>query len=269
MKKASIIFLIIYAILIVAANVIIAAGWNFPQALVGISTVAGFTFSLLYGTHHMGWRKMLLLLAVGFVLPLGFESLGVASGLVYGPYHYTDRLGPKFLGLVPYLIPLAWLMMMYPSLVIAQKLLGSSGPGYRKVLKVSALGGVIMTCWDLVMDPVMVMGGHWVWDGPLNSRVYFGIPLQNFWGWWLTTFATFFVFQLLAGEIRTSSDPAVEHRLPVFSYALTGLASILSAFQGSLTGPALIGLAVMAPWVIAGLKKKADEPDKRLKTTWF
>ena len=55
----------------------------------------------------------------------------MATGWVYGPYHYTDQLGPKFLGLVPYLIPVAWFMMSYPSFVIADRLvpslLGSAG----------------------------------------------------------------------------------------------------------------------------------------------
>jgi uncharacterized membrane protein len=51
-----------------------------------------------------------------------FESVGVATGLVYDPYHYTNKLGPLFLGLVPYLIPMAWFMMSYPSFVIADRL---------------------------------------------------------------------------------------------------------------------------------------------------
>jgi uncharacterized membrane protein len=42
-------------------------------------------------------------------------------------YHYTALLGPKFLGLVPYLIPAAWFMMNYPSFVIAERLIPSIG----------------------------------------------------------------------------------------------------------------------------------------------
>ncbi|NTW35817.1 MAG: carotenoid biosynthesis protein, partial [Syntrophobacteraceae bacterium] len=42
-----------------------------------------------------------------------------------------------------------------------------------------------MTAWDVMMDPMMVRGQHRVWEA---DSAYFGIPLQNFWGWWLTTF---------------------------------------------------------------------------------
>jgi putative membrane protein len=36
-----------------------------------------------------------------------------------------------------------------------------------------------MVAWDLVMDPVLVTRGHWVWE---NGGRWFGIPLQNFLG---------------------------------------------------------------------------------------
>ena len=49
-----------------------------------------------------------------------------------------------------------------------------------------------MTAWDLSLDPLMVASGHWVWD---VKGVYFGVPLQNFWGWWLTAFIVFIIYQ--------------------------------------------------------------------------
>ncbi len=48
------------------------------------------------------------------------------------------------------------------------------------------------------MDPLIVSAGHWVWDGLLSTRPYFGVPLQNYWGWWLTTFVTFALFLVIS-----------------------------------------------------------------------
>ena len=103
-------------------------------------------------------------------------------------YHYTDVLGVKFLGLVPYLIPIAWFMMSYPSFVIADRLMPSLLKRWQRILAVAAVGGLLMTAWDVIMDPIMVVGGNWVWD---VKGAYFGIPLQNYWSWWLTIFTTF------------------------------------------------------------------------------
>jgi uncharacterized membrane protein len=79
----------------------------------------------------------------------------------------------KFLGLVPCIIPIVWFMMSYPSFVIADRLVPSGWKRWQRLLSVAAVGGLVMTAWDLVMDPFMVAGGNWVWD---RNEAYFVIP---------------------------------------------------------------------------------------------
>jgi putative membrane protein len=268
MRKLKAILLLAYALLSAWALLAIYLKWKYPVYLTPVSTLVGFMFVLLHAGGSLGWRRSILLLALSTGISLAMESIGVATGLVYGPYHYTDRLGPLFLGLVPYLIPVAWFLMMYPSLVIASKLIGSPS-GIGKMLLVAAVGGVVMTSWDLVMDPAMVLGGHWVWDGPQASRVYFGIPLQNFWGWWLTTFLVFITYLFITRNWHKVINPNPDRQAAVM-YALTGGSSVLSAFLMGLIYPALIGLLAMLPWAVAGLLPTRDvQSGKRLKTTWF
>jgi uncharacterized membrane protein len=214
-------------------------------------TLSGFAFALLHAGQREGWNRALRLLALVFGVSLLFESVGVATGWVYGPYHYTDQLGPKFLGLVPYLIPVAWFMMSYPSFVIADRLVPSAWKRWQRLLSVAAIGGLVMTAWDLVMDPIMVASGHWVWD---THGAYFGIPLQNFWGWWLTIFTTFALYLWIgdktAKPVQTNFD-----RLALASYLITALGIVIGAFQSGTGNLALIGLFAMLPWVIAGSLK--------------
>jgi uncharacterized membrane protein len=96
----------------------------------------------------------------------------------------------------------------------------------------------------------MVAGGHWVWE---QQGAYFGIPLQNFWGWWLTIFVTFWLFLTLAGITPQlpASRGSYSH-LAAWSYTLTGLSSLLTDFIFGLDGPALVGIFAMLPWVVLG-----------------
>ncbi|HEX9027828.1 MAG TPA: carotenoid biosynthesis protein [Anaerolineales bacterium] len=232
-------------------------GSDVPSFFTPLLTLLAFVFAVLHAGQTMGWGRSILLLALTFTVSLAFESVGVATGLVYGPYHYTDLLGPKFLGLVPYLIPLAWFMMAYPAFTIASRLIPSNWRLWPWRLGVAALGGVVMTAWDVAMDPLMVAAGHWVWE---VKGAYFGVPLQNYWGWWLTIFASFFLFIWLGGlrppqEVRR---PTGFEQLAVYSYLTTGLGSVLLGLEHNLGGAALAGLFAMLPWMLLGLQAQGQ-----------
>ena len=248
LRRVTIALLSLYALLTLYPVVSFALGVKTSVLLTTITTLAGFTFALLHAGQREGWTCALRLLALVFGVSLLFESVGVATGWIYGPYHYTNRLGPLFLGLVPYLIPVAWFMMGYPSFVIADRLIPSGWKRWQRILAVAAVGGLAMTAWDLVMDPVMVAGGHWIWD---TNGAYFGIPLQNFSGWWLTIFTTFALYLLLSRKTAKPTEAKFD-RLAIISYLITTLGMILASLAGEAGALALIGIFAMFPWVIAG-----------------
>ncbi len=204
-------------------------------------------FALLHAAQRYSWRKALVFWGLSFVLSLALETLGVWTGRIYGPYHYTDRLGARFLDTVPYIIPMAWFMMMYPAMVVAERVTPASLRRMASV--VAALAGLAMTAWDLVMDPLMVAGGHWVWEvkGP-----YFGVPLRNFFGWWLTTFLVVWLFQRWGGA--GVGDPRWD-REAVVAYGAVALGNALHAAvlggrgMAELLGPAMVGAFAVTPWV--------------------
>lgn len=248
MKRLTVLLFWLYLALTVFVLVSGFLGLRFHPILTPLLSLLAFLFALVHASLRLGWRHALLLLGLTFAISLLFESVGVATGRVYGPYHYTDRLGPRFLDLVPYLIPLAWFMMMYPSLVIALHLVPTAQGLWRWRLSLAALGAMTMTAWDLVMDPLMVALRHWVWE---TDGAYFGIPLQNYAGWWLTTFTIFGLFIVsarLKPSIRRQPNPKFD-RLAILSYAVTGAGNIIAAYLGGMGGPALAGLFAMTPWV--------------------
>lgn len=226
-------------------------GFNLPQLfpITPLSTLLAYSFAILHAGQREGWHRAILLAVIVFLTGLVFESIGVATGWVYGPYHYTTQLGPLFLGLVPYLIPLAWTMMIYPSLVIAGRVIPGQWSGTRRWIAVAALGGIIMTAWDVAMDPMMVSGGNWVWE---VQGAYFGVPLQNFWGWWLTTLVALLIYQAAANSF-TAQRSSVPDRWAVWIYLITAASTIAVDLLVGLGGPALAGIFGMFPWVWLGL----------------
>jgi uncharacterized membrane protein len=213
-------------------------------------TLTLWLFSVCHAVYTLGWRQALIFFALSAVISWLFEQIGVATGVVYGPYHYTDTLGLK-LGHVPLLIPIAWFMMIYPSHVIAN-LIGTGKPagvggGLLRIVWLSALGAMTMTAWDLIMDPVMSSppAQSWVWE---QGGPYFGVPLQNFIGWLLTTFTVYVAYRLV--ERRMGVRPIAPATtaivaLPLIAYFLILFDRLVPGDDGGFEALRIIALFVM------------------------
>ena len=164
-------------------------------------------FSLWHASVSLGVRLTLAFFAITTVTSWIFEEIGVATGLIYGPYHYTSTLGP-WLGSVPVLIPLAWFMLVYPSYVVANLIVDGwpvGTPGGRgHLVRLALLGALVMTAWDLVVDPILSgpTVGAWVWE---RGGPYYGVPLQNYVGWIVTTFTVYLLYRSV--ERRSTPQP--------------------------------------------------------------
>lgn len=145
-----------------------------------LSVVVFAAAALADVTRLHGTRSALWLLAVAGGGGLAAEAVGQATGVPFGAYTYTGTLGPELLG-VPVVVPLAWVMMAWPALVVGRTL-GRSAPA------VIAVGTVALATWDVFLDPQMVDAGHWRWldPGPALPLVP-GIPLTNYGGWLLVS----------------------------------------------------------------------------------
>jgi putative membrane protein len=207
----------------------------------------GFTlvfvlFAVLHCARCEGWKRTGLFFATAAVVSYLLEEAGVRTGLVYGPYHYSDLLGPK-LGDVPVLIPLAWFMMIYPSWVVAKVLM--RGVDTRLAAGIAALAliaAMVMTAWDTVMDPGMAAAGNWVWE---QGGAYFGVPLRNYFGWLLTTFLVYCGAGLIwRGSRPAAGGSAAFAGLPVIVYTVHGVRYVTAGGIAALHVVALFSMVL-------------------------
>jgi len=214
-------------------------------------------FSLSHAIYILGLRHALSFLILSAVISLTFEAVGVATGAVYGPYHYTERLGPALFG-VPLIVPMAWFMVVYPGYALANYLtdgcvLSKPRPGLARLIGLATLSAMLMTAWDLALDPQMVMHGHWVWE---TEGAYFGIPVRNFVGWLATTLTVYLAYRLLEARYPPrpweKASPAFE-RLPLFIYGLLASGYIVGYTILGRPALALVALFTMGTPCLAAL----------------
>ncbi len=155
-----------------------------------------------------GARTGAAVLGLVAVTAVVFESVGLATGFPYGPYTYSDALGPTLLG-VPFLVPLAWLMMAWPSRVLAGLLTRRVRAGRRRPARV-AVAALVFAGWDVVLDPQLVQAGYWTWAEPTPGLPGIDtVPLTNLGGWLLAGLVLMTLLDLAVDRTAVPAGPEV------------------------------------------------------------
>jgi uncharacterized membrane protein len=201
---------ILYITTIIAK--VISAPVGFLAVLVTV------TFVVLHGSKFYGVKNMIFFILVTFGISWSLESLSIATGFPFGNYHYT---GGGMIGEVPWIIMPAYLGTGYLSWIMAHLLSGKYTPKIdgKQLLLLPILGAFVMVMWDLVMDPILsTVQGEWVWE---DSGFYFGVPLTNYFGWFLTVFLIYMVFAIFTSrQTGKQYSIRVDSRLFWFSIPL-------------------------------------------------
>lgn len=232
-----------------------------PPTLTIVTVVLFAATSVGHALDQRGAPAALALAGVAGGVGLLAEAAGLRTGVPFGRYEYAATLGPQLLG-VPVVVPLAWLMMAYPALLVGRRLTrrqpvrwrspfpcawaslrpcseandahvpGSgandahaprSGWGRGRRLAGIGVGAWALASWDVFLDPQMVDAGHWRWLDPAPSLPGVdGIPLTNFAGWLLV--AVVLIAMLDAALPAKPTDD----RLPVALYLWTYGSSVLA-----------------------------------------
>lgn len=219
------------------------AGGGVVYMILGTAAVA------IYGYRQLGLNAMLSFMLPAVFLSLGSELLGTSTGFPFGHYSYLSGLGYKIAGLVPFTIPLSWFYVGLVSYLIARAGLEvEKKPSLVRHMGAIALGALALTSWDFVLDPAMSQTAlpFWYWQQP---GAFFGMPYQNFVGW----FGTGTLFMTVAAVLWKNMSLNLDRSrlsVPLVVYLSNfAFAAVMSCAAGFWI-PVLLGLVVgVAPVV--------------------
>jgi len=147
-----------------------------------------------------GWRRAAVFLAFAASIGFAAEQVGIWTGLIFGPYDYTDKLGLKLID-VPLVIPLCWFAVVYFAHTLVNIIVMGTPSCGRLSLGQAALLALVTafvgTGFDVAVDPMMSHPdvNAWTWT---QGGAYFGVPFKNFQGWVATVLVIDLGFRLFA-----------------------------------------------------------------------
>ncbi len=242
------------------------------QTTVVLGAIAG----LLHAASRLGWRTSLWIFVVGFTISLASELTGTTTGYPFGPYSYTTQLGYLIGGRVPFNIPTSWFFMLYASLAICGRVLRATDDS-RTRWRWAAVAAVVLTAWDVSMDPAMVATTHWVWQLPPTEGAsplrrlfltgfFYGMPLTNWLGWLLTGFL---VARAMLAIVPPSgwATRVAPSRLPLVRDAANGVLPRLICIGRGMWWAVLFGAVAMGVPLLLAMRRSARAPAARREVT--
>ena len=158
---------------------------------------------LMYGPT-LGWRRLGGFVFWGCAIGAAGELIGTTGflnmggvALPFGEYRYTEWLGPKIAGHVPYFIPPSWFAMSIVSLDLARRITNTP---WKNIL----LGTVFMVLWDVSLDPAMNEAfPFWTYG---SEGFFFGMPFSNWCGWFGVTLIIMLGYEWMRDDREMQSD---------------------------------------------------------------
>ena len=244
------------AVPLLLAGALVAAAIAYPlssgsarDAVSWTIVLLGSALSVAHAGLSRGVRTGAGVLALVALTAVVFESIGLTTGYPYGSYTYSDTLGPTLLG-VPFLVPLAWLMMAWPSWLLGELLARPVRAPWRRVARI-AWAAAVFAAWDVVLDPQMVQAGYWAWADPTPGLPGIDtVPLTNLAGWLLTGAVLMTLLDVLVERTEADRSPRVGPAAPLFVLGWMTLGGALAhagwlGLPGSAAWGAGLGAAVL------------------------
>ena len=205
--------------------------------------VVGGLVAASWVTLNYGLRRGLAASFALFGLGLAVEAIGVATGLPFGRYSYTDVLSPKLLG-VPVGIIFAWLMVVLSAFFTTRYVLGNLRPGWPRWAGL-VIAAALALASDFLMEPVAVYIQHyWTW---YDSGFYYGVPEANFMAWGFISLVMVWLLNRLTVEsLPHPGDTHLKFRfIPLALFLMNLTMFTLVNLSHNNYGAGFIGLPVM------------------------
>jgi uncharacterized membrane protein len=156
----------------------------------GLLLASALATSMLALGRRLPFQNVLT--ATGLIVLLAGVLLGLTAwtGIPFGPIFYTGNAGAKLGDLLPWTLPLWWVVLLLNGRGVARLILRP----WRKTpyygFWVIGLTAALLVAFDLGLEPFAVfVRDYWLWRTPRGVPAWFTAPWVNFLTWFVTASA--------------------------------------------------------------------------------
>jgi len=183
--------------------------------------------------------------------------LDLKTGVPFGLFTTGGNAGPKLFNVVPWALPLIWVVAILNSRGVARLVLRPWRKTHTYGFWLIGVTAALTTLFDLSLDPFASQVKHyWYWEPTKFPVSWQGAPLVNFFGWLVVTLLILvFVTPMLINKNPVHRRPPDFHPLGVWlgGVLLFGAGSATLALWPAVILNAIIGV-VVAVFAVRGAR---------------
>ena len=193
-------------------------------------------FAFAHGSAIYGLRHILMFFAICMVVTNVIENCNILTGFPGGFYQYGESLGPK-LFFVPLVIGPAYFGVGYLAWVLARLTLRDANQllPAQSILKIPVFAAFAMVAFNISFEPAAsTVHKAWIWR---DGGSYFGVPISNFFSWYLTSYVFFQLYALYLHHMVTREVGAksVSRQYSYQAVVLYGAIAAMAILRGLTT----------------------------------
>ncbi len=157
---------------------------DWPMALLVVAAVITTMLSL---SRQLPGQNVLLAASIIAAIAGTAQALGAITGIPFGPYLYTDTAGPKLFRVLPWSIPVLWIIVILNARGVARLILRPWRKSRLYGFRLIGVTAVLALVFDFGLEPFATLVNHcWLWQPTKLALLWHGTPPTNFLGWLMT-----------------------------------------------------------------------------------
>lgn len=156
----------------------------------GLLLASALATSMLALGRRLPFQNVLTATGLIVLLAGGLLGLTAWTGIPFGPIFFTENAGTKIGDLLPWTLPLWWVVLLLNGRGVARLILRP----WRKTpfygFWVIGLTAALLVTFDLGLEPFAVyVRDYWLWRTPRGVLAWYTAPWVNFLAWFVTASA--------------------------------------------------------------------------------
>ena len=158
---------------------------NWPEAVLLLLATAGTLVAL---TRQLPAQNVLFVAGIIALIGGVAHGIGAKSGIPFGPFLFSSEIGWRIFGVLPWAMPLLWIVAVLNSRGVARLVLRPWRKTRAYGFWLIGLTALLTMLFDCALEPFAAHAKHyWIWTAGSISLTPQGAPLANSVGWFLVT----------------------------------------------------------------------------------